>query len=174
MSDRPAWLVTALGDVGLAEIPGAKTAWRIERWLVEMGAWWRDDEAPWCGVAVAAWIRSAYLKPPPKAYRALAWLDWGITIHRPRVGAVVIFDRGAGKGHVGLVVGNDAYGRLMVVGGNQRSDASPSGAVTVAPFSLNRVIGYRWPADGAEQLAEASRFLPMIASNGQPVSRNEA
>ena len=168
MNSDPAWLANALADVGLAEIPGVKTAPQIERWLVELGLWWRDDETPWCGVALAAWVRAAGLEAPRKSYRALSWLAWGIPIQRPRTGAIVVFDRGGGKGHVAIVVAQDSHGRLMCVGGNQRN------AVRVSPFSRNRVLGYRWPTHRAELLADAPRHLPMMASTGEPESRREA
>ncbi len=53
-------------------------------------------------------------------------------------GCVVVFER-AGGGHVGLVVGETAGGRLLVLGGNQGD------AVSVAAFQRERVVAYRWP-----------------------------
>src|SRR5687768_1344129 len=51
------WLDIARRDLGLAEVPGAETAPKIKQWLADLGAWWRDDETPWCGVAVGAWMK---------------------------------------------------------------------------------------------------------------------
>jgi uncharacterized protein (TIGR02594 family) len=159
----PAWLGIARKDLGLRELPGAPTAPRIHKWLADLGAWWRDDETPWCGVAVAAWMRSAGHPIPRHWYRAKAWLDWGTPLTSPVPGCIVVFER-QGGGHVGLVVGADARGRLMVLGGNQGN------AVTIAPFDRARVSGYRWPP-GATMMASAP--LPLIASSAAS-STNEA
>jgi hypothetical protein len=80
---EPVWLVSARNDIGLREIPGAPTAPRIQRWLVDLRAWWTDDETPWCGVAVAAWMRSASVALPRFWMRARAWADWGQPLDRP-------------------------------------------------------------------------------------------
>lgn len=161
---EPAWLVAARADVGLRELGGAPTAPRIKQWLADLGAWWRDDETPWCGTAVAAWMRGAGIELPKHWYRARAWLDWGVAIDAPTVGCVVVFER-AGGGHVGLVVGKDQRGRLLVLGGNQGN------AVSIAPFDMTRVLGYRWPADHLALLARTA--LPVLASAGAS-STNEA
>jgi uncharacterized protein (TIGR02594 family) len=159
----PGWFLIAKGDIGLREIAGAPTAPKIAAWLQSLGAWWRDDETPWCGVAVAGWMQSCGVSVPKHWYRAKGWLDWGVPLSRPELGAVVVFER-AGGGHVGLVAGSDRNGRLLVLGGNQGN------AVSIAPFDISRVIGYRWPAN-----REASRtgMLPKIAHAGAS-STNEA
>lgn len=161
----PTWLLIARSDIGLREIPGAQTAPRIAAWLARLKAWWRDDETPWCGVAVAAWIQQAGYKLPVHWYRAKGWLEWGEELTGPAVGAVVIFDR-KGGGHVALVAGVDAKGNLMCVGGNQGD------AVCMAPFPRSRVIGYRWPTEAVPML-EQHWDLPLLASNGK-LSSNEA
>jgi hypothetical protein len=43
------------------------------------------------------------------------------------------------RGHVGLVVGEDRTGNLLVLGGNQGD------AVRVSAFGRARVVAYRWP-----------------------------
>lgn len=139
MATEPAWLGLARKDIGLREIPGAPTAPRIATWLRMLKAWWGDDETPWCGVAVAAWMTDAGIKPPSAWYRAKAWAEWGTRLVNPVPGAVVVFER-EGGGHVGLVVGQDQRGRLLVLGGNQGNQ------VCIAPFDRARVLAYRWPA----------------------------
>lgn len=151
---EPAWLIEARRHDGLREIPGAPTAPTIARWLVQLGAWWRDDATPWCGVAVAAWMQAAGIGPLPKFWmRARAWADWGQALERPAHGCVVVFER-QGGGHVGLVVGEDAAGNLLVLGGNQGD------AVNVRAFQRSRVLAYRWPPGrdlpGSVQLARGS------------------
>lgn len=164
---EPVWLQVARRDIGLVEVPGAMTAPKIDKWLTKLGAWWRDDETPWCGTAVAAWFDECGISPPPHWYRAKGWLDWGTPIAWPVVGAVVIFSR-EGGGHVGLIVGRDTIGRLLVLGGNQGN------AVKVAPFDSNRVIGYRWPLAQLTVLPPDLGPLPVYATAYEASSTNEA
>ena len=136
---EPAWLVEARRHIGLRELPGAPTAPAIARWLQQLGAWWRDDETPWCGTAVAAWMQAVGVGPLPKFWmRAKAWAEWGQGLGAPAPGCVVVFER-QGGGHVGLVVGEDAAGNLLVLGGNQGD------AVNVRAFPRARALAYRWP-----------------------------
>jgi uncharacterized protein (TIGR02594 family) len=149
---EPQWLTEARKHVGLRELPGAPTAPTIQRWLSSLGAWWRDDETPWCGVAVAAWMQAAGVAPLPRHWmRARAWAEWGTRLDRPMHGCVVVFER-QGGGHVGLVVGQDAQGRLLVLGGNQGD------AVNVRAFPRERVLAYCWPPGrDVPPLAELAR-----------------
>lgn len=154
----PAWLSAAREDVGLREVRGAPTAPKIAGWLKSLRAWWTDDETPWCGTACAAWMVAAGIQPPGAWYRAKAWADWGQPLARPVDGCVAVFAR-AGGGHVGLVVGETAGGRLLVLGGNQGD------AVSVAAFPRERVVAYRWPPGrdlpASMQLARGEAALSM-------------
>lgn len=140
MAERndPPWLAEARRFVGYGEIPGTASATFIQRWLRQLGAWWADDATPWCGTAVAAWMRAAGQPLPKHWYRARAWLEWGTPLSEPVVGCVVILAR-EGGGHVGLVVGRDSLGSIAILGGNQGDK------VSVAMFPSGRVLGYRWP-----------------------------
>lgn len=136
---EPTWLAAARADIGLREIPGAPTAPKIAGWLKQLRAWWSDDETPWCGVAVAAWMQAAGIGPLPRHWmRARAWAEWGQPLAYPAHGCVVVFAR-QGGGHVGLLVGEDAAGNLLILGGNQGD------AVNVRAFPRARVLAYRWP-----------------------------
>lgn len=157
------WLQEARRHVGLAEIPGKEHQPVIVGWLKDLGAWWSEDETPWCGTFVAHCMREAHITLPQHWYRAKGWLTWGQALALPIVGCVVVFER-AGGGHVGLVVGRDQDGHLMVLGGNQGN------RVSIAPFDMARVLAYRWPA-GLPEPSPAP--LPLLASTGA-VSSNEA
>lgn len=159
---EPLWLQRARCDLGLRELPGAPTAPRIAAWLQRLGAWWADDETPWCGTAVAAWMTACSIAPPAAWYRAKAWADWGAGLANPVPGCVVVFDR-VGGGHVGLVVGQDQHGRLLVLGGNQGD------SVCIAPFDRARVLAYRWPLGWPSGITR----VPVIAS-AAPSSTREA
>lgn len=162
MSD-PAWLAIARTQIGVAEVPGKGDSPVIARWLRTLGAWWTDDATPWCGTFVGWCLREAGQEVPRHWYRARAYLEWGVQTAQPDVGSVVIFER-TGGGHVGFVVGQDERNRLMVLGGNQGD------RVSIAPFDRARVLGYRWPSYPPPWL----RQLPRLASNGAPLSTNEA
>lgn len=145
---EPRWLVVARGYVGLKEVAGPHHHPEIVSWWRDIGAhWFDDDETPWCGAFVGGVLVEAGLAIPSaaEAPRARAWRAWGRPLRGPAVGALAVLWRGSPRGssgHVGFVVGRDAHGRLMLLGGNQ------SDAVTVAPFDPDRVLdgGYRWPA----------------------------
>jgi uncharacterized protein (TIGR02594 family) len=160
---EPEWLRLARKDIGSRETLGPNDSPLIRRILGLLGAMWLRGQ-PWCGGAVAHWVRPCGIALPKHWYRARAWLDWGVPIAAPAVGAVVVFER-TGGGHVGLVVGKDQAGRLMVLGGNQGD------AVSIAPFDQRRVLGYRWPAEQMALLKTGP--LPVMTASG-PASSNEA
>ncbi len=138
-SSTPRWMRTAKSFDGLREVVGPKHNTTILSWLAKLGAWWRNDETPWCGVFVAHCMEEAGL-PYPKMYmRAKAWSDYGSLLRRDRLapGAILVFDR-TGGGHVGFYVGEDA-GHYYVLGGNQGN------AVNVMKLGKSRLVASRWP-----------------------------
>lgn len=159
MALEPAWIIEARKYIGLREMPGAPTAPRIATWLDALGAWWRDDATPWCGVYCAAVMKECGFAVPKHWYRAKGWLDWGVKIDEPDVGCVVVFER-QGGGHVGFVVGRDRANNLLVLGGNQGD------AVSIAAFSRDRVSGFRWPAE-AELVSAALPLGSAAATTGE-------
>lgn len=165
---EPQWLVLARKYLGLSEVPGPKHSPTIVKWLSKLKAPFRDDETAWCGSFVGGVLDEANLGFVKDPWGARNWLKFGKTIDRPAVGAVVVFWRGkpsGWSGHVGFVVGKDKKGNLMVLGGNQGNK------VSIAPFAMNRVLGYRWPSISPKP----ERYnLPVLDSAGQPLSTNEA
>jgi uncharacterized protein (TIGR02594 family) len=161
--NEPLWLTIAREYVGVAETPGKETTPIIRRWLIELGAWWSDDSVPWCGTFAGTVMRDAGIPIPKHYYRARAWLDWGTALTHPAMGCVAVFER-RGGGHVGLVVGQNQLGYLLVLGGNQGDK------VCIASFSPDRVLGYRWPL---LDLAGYQDALPTLSAS-LPISTNEA
>lgn len=159
---EPFWLTVARRDIGQREgrVPNDAPFLRV-MWA-RLSALWLLGQ-PWCGGILADWMQQAGIAFPKTFYRAKSWLEWGQFLGAPAVGAVVIFDR-KGGGHVGIVVGRNSAGYLLVLGGNQGD------AVSIAPFDPSRVLGYRWPAD---RLAPDPAPLPVYAVGG-PLSTNEA
>lgn len=127
----------------------------------------KDDETPWCAAFVAHCL---YVNGIPHSGKANArsYMNWGIPLDKPRVGAIAVFWRGSPKGwqgHVGFVAGRDAAGNLMILGGNQGNE------VNIRPFTQARLLGYRWPKDIPYETDPEP--LPLIHSDGR-VSTNEA
>lgn len=135
----PEWLAKAKNYLGLKEIPGKRHNTTILSWLERLGAWWRDDETPWCGVFVAHCMREVGHPVPQYWMRAKAWADYGANLRASHVapGAILVFAR-QGGGHVGFYVGEDAA-YYYVLGGNQ------SNSVNVAKIVKARCIAIRWP-----------------------------
>ena len=163
------WIREARGHVGLREKVKGLSNPTILNWLKSLKAWWANSDVPWCGVFTAQCLRVGSRALPQHWYRASDYLNWGTQLTEPCYGCVVVFTR-QGGGHVGFVVGKDKQGNLMVLGGNQ------SDAVSIAPFSIARVSGYRWPpsATGRAMSPDPSRYnLPVLTSDGR-LSTNEA
>jgi len=159
---EPKWLAIARQHIGTKEVVGPKHNSKIVGWLAKLGAWWREDETPWCGVYCAAVMQEAGLPYPKDYFRAKAWGDYGARLqtHVLAPGAILVFGR-QGGGHVGFYVGEDetAY---HVLGGNQAN------AVNVTRIVKARLIASRWPK------GEPVTGKPVwLKSNGH-LSRNEA
>lgn len=161
---EPAWLTEARKHIGVREIKGAKHEPRILAWwkAIKRGGI-KTDEVPWCAAFVGGCLE-AVGQPSSRFESAKSYLSWGEGIAFPCLGAVVVFTRDGG-GHVGFVVGKDAKGNLMVLGGNQGD------AVNIKPFAMTRVAGFRVPRG---HLVPAEHYtLPILASDGR-LSVNEA
>lgn len=147
--------------IGTAEIKGKDTNLKIKSWLSRLRAWWSDDETPWCGTFVAHCLQINGYPIVKEWYRAKSWLEYGVRLDAPCYGCLVIFNR-TGGGHVGFCVGRDNRGRLLVLGGNQGDK------VSIAPFEMSRVSGYRMPVGVLSRMP-----LPLVASSAAS-STNEA
>lgn len=156
------WITEAKRHLGTKEIPGAKHEPKILAWwkAIKRGGI-KTDEVPWCAAFVGGCLEAVGIVSS-RYESAKSYLTWGQKLHAPLPGCVVVFSRDGG-GHVAFVVGVDKSGNLMCLGGNQGN------AVTIAAFSRDRAIGYRWPA--AAPLPRTTA-LPVMA--GGTLSRNEA
>lgn len=157
------WIEEAKKHIGLKEIPGTKNSPVITGWLKVMGAWWNDDETPWCGVFTGYCMKVAKISYPKLYMRASEWANWGMRLDTPVDGCVVVFNR-KGGGHVGFVMGQTKDGFLTVLGGNQGN------AVTIAKFDRTRVVGYYWPKEVPVPL---NKTLSIVSVTGG-LSTNEA
>jgi uncharacterized protein (TIGR02594 family) len=167
--EDPPWLANARGYMGMREIVGPRDNPEIvDLWKKAQVPGVNDDETPWCAAFVSAVLEEVGIRSQRTGW-ARGYQKWGEALPGPAVGAIVVFSRGPNAGHVGIVLGRDQAGNLMVIGGNQGN------AVSVAPFSpqrapKGRVLGYRWP-QGVDR--QASSKLPLVNSNGR-LSSDEA
>lgn len=138
MNEQPAWVVLARRLIGVHEIEGDEDNPEIvQMWKDIKRGGIKDDETPWCAAFVGAMLeRSGVVSS--RFESAKSYLTWGLRLQEPTYGCVAVFTR-EGGGHVGFVVGRDADGRLLVLGGNQGD------AVNIKAFHTARVDGYRWP-----------------------------
>ena len=163
-SDYP-WLKKAREYLGQKEIVGPKhNPVIVALWELGKAGNVKDDETPWCAAFVSAVLEQVGIRSARTGW-SRSYLNWGQKLRYPAVGCIVVFERGSG-GHIGFVVGKDQRGNLLVLGGNQ------SNAVTVAPFALSRVLGYRWPNEYPLPKVTGFSKLPVIA-NYAKLSTNE-
>jgi uncharacterized protein (TIGR02594 family) len=163
-ADEPVWLRRARQELGQREIPGSKHSARVLSYWEKAKLPFRDDETPWCAGFVGAMLEDCGITST-RSGMARSYEKWGQPCEAIP-GAIVVFWRGSkngGSGHVGFLTGRDQHGNVMVIGGNQ------SDAVTIAPFSTSRVVGYRWP----KGFDPSGAALASMISDGK-VSTNEA
>jgi len=79
--------------------------------------------------------------PPTNSRAAKSFLDYGTRIDQPRVGAIVVLQRGKNGGHVGIVRGTDGAGNIIVISGNHGNK------VWESMYPKSRVLGYVVPPE---------------------------
>lgn len=138
----PRWLVFARTLVGQKEIKGPKHNSVILRMWEAIKRPYRNDETPWCAACVGYCLEESGIRST-RSEAARSYQNWDVKLDKPVVGCVVVFWRGnrnGFSGHVGFVVGVQANGNLLVLGGNQGDQ------VSIRAFTKDRVLSYRWPA----------------------------
>jgi uncharacterized protein (TIGR02594 family) len=143
--DQPAWLAAAWAEFGVRETPGADDTAEILRYFREAGDTSAESEAtPWCAAFAGAMLKRGG-HAGTGSLLARSYLDWGIALDAPRLGAVTVLSPGddPNAGHVGFLL-SESGGKIYLLGGNQGD------AVTVAGFDKARLLGLRWPNEEAE------------------------
>lgn len=155
--------------IGLKEVPGTRSNPEIVKWMKVLKTGFSSDSTPWCGIYMG-WVFHETHELPKSFAMAKSWSTVGIKLDKPCYGAVAVYSR-VGGGHVGIVVGIDKQGRIMLLSGNS------SDAVNIKPIAKNRKpVGYYWmKRKGVGQLSpNASRYeLPVLNSNGVAESTKE-
>jgi uncharacterized protein (TIGR02594 family) len=170
----PTWMVRAHSEMGVAEVEGAGSNPRVMEYFRACGTsadWVKGDDTPWCGGFCGFLMREEGYPLPAEPLRARAWLDWGTRLEQPKPGCVVVISRGSDpkSGHVGLFrQWSDDRSKIYLLGGNQGD------AVTIAAFSADRVLGYRWPPgaaaskpiDGRDPVMSEVKSIATVAGAG--------
>ena len=147
MTELP-WIAEAKKYIGLKEIVGTKAHNpTIVQWLKEMGnfpgaskSWYFEDETPWCGLFIGHCLGKSGSAVIKDWYRAKAWAAAGLTkLDAPAYGCIAVKSR-QGGGHVFFVVGKNAKGQILGLGGNQGN------TVSIIPFNPTDIDGYYWPS----------------------------
>ena len=132
------WVVEAMKDLGVRETKGsAHTQEVLQMWKDAKLSGIKNDETPWCAGATCAWLERAGIHSP-RSDSARSFTTWGKELSEPEYGCIVVFTR-TGGGHVGIAVGQDSKGNLLILGGNQGD------MVKVSAFKRDRVSAYRYP-----------------------------
>ena len=157
------WISAIKSVYGLHEV---RDKARLQLWLRSDGKTLGDPSAlPWCGDAVETAIKTALPAEPmvgglaTNPYWARNWATFGR--EAKGYGAVAVFERGPSSGHVGFMVGEDAY-CYHVLGGNQGD------TVSVTRIDKARLLAARWPITWAHDPAPLPRKPATL-----PVSINE-
>ena len=139
----PDHVAIALSQVGVVEIPGAKSHPAIESYHAVTAAGAAPDSVPWCS-SFMCWVMEQAGFRHTRSKRAASWRDWGVSCPPTRLGALLFFGAkdpaAGGSGHVGLslgVTGSDVF----LLGGNQRD------RVDIGVRKVRDIFESRWPAE---------------------------
>jgi len=138
ISVEPIWLQCARKELGVHETPGKASTKRILEYHQATSLKATDDETAWCS-AFVCWCLETTGITSTRSAAARSYLNWGKVLSEPRIGCVVVFQRGdsAWQGHVGFVVGFDKT-TITCLGGNQND------SVCIQKYPRSKVLGFRW------------------------------
>jgi uncharacterized protein (TIGR02594 family) len=162
----PKILFEAYKLIGTAETIGKDNNPKILDWADQLGLkkTYTADEIPWCGLFVAYVCLKAQKPFVDNPLWARNWNKFGTKQSVAMLGDILVFERGANSGHVGIYVGEDktAY---HVLGGNQGDK------VSIVRILKTRCIGIRRTPWSKSQPSNV-RVIKLDAVGG--VSENES
>ena len=160
----PKILVEALKLLGTKEVLGKENNPKILAWADDLGLkQYNSDEIPWCGLFMAYVCHKAGKPVIKDGLRARNWLNWGVKEIVAMLGDVLVFERGAVNGHVGIYVGEDAK-CYHVLGGNQGDEVSIKKIVKTRCIGIRRT---KWSISQPESVRQI-----FVETNGT-ISENE-
>lgn len=161
----PKILVEAYKLLGTKELLGKDNNPKILDWAEKLGLKniYTADEIPWCGLFMAYVCLMAGKEGVENPLWARNWNKFGTKVDTAMLGDVLVFERGANSGHVGIYVGEDKDS-YHVLGGNQGDQ------VSIVRIKKVRCIGIRRTAWSIAQPKNV-RVIQLNASG--VVSENE-
>lgn len=157
MIDQRAALSLAASQMGFNERDQQAA---IQDYLTTGGANLDPAVTAWCAAFVNATLQQTGIQGTG-SNMARSFMDWGQPVTQPQEGDLAVFSRGDPSGpygHVGFFKGYDDQGNIMVLGGNQGD------AVSVAPYSPDRLLGFRRAGEGMAQpsgMPQQPGIMPM-------------
>ncbi len=159
------WIVEAKKVFGKHEVRDKAF---LQKYLKSDGKTLGDPSAlPWCGDFIETVIKNSLPTEPftgelgKNPYWARNWALFGKTT-TPCYGAIGVFVRPGGGGHVGILIGEDSTD-YYVLGGNQGD------SVSVTRIDKSRIIASRWPST----YKATNKQLPKLTSKNIPKTTNE-
>jgi uncharacterized protein (TIGR02594 family) len=150
------WLDIMTSILGLYEAPGEADNPNIINMAKACGgkiaATYKHDSTAWCALTTNYCLHTAGLRGDDSLW-ALDFRKYGVKLPGPAVGAIATKTRDGG-GHVFLVVGRTAAGRIVGRGGNQADMVCDE---TYDPA----VLQYNWPP-GMQLPATGMAILPIV------------
>lgn len=162
----PKILVEAYKLIGTKELLGKDNNPKILAWARELGLEkiYTADEIPWCGLFVAYVCLKAGKEVVKSPLWARNWLNYGTKQDIAMLGDILVFERGANSGHVGIYIGEDTKA-YYVLGGNQGD------MVSIVKILKTRCVGIRrtkWTT------AQPANVRVIKLDSTESVSQNEA
>lgn len=135
---KPLWMLHALGELGVHELPGARHNERIISYHQTCSLKATTDEVPWCSAFVNWCLHHTGIAGTDSA-RARSWTKWGRE-HHFEYGTIIVMSRGSNvaQGHVAFYIDGDDN-EIFVLGGNQNN------CVSIARYPYIRVVAARMP-----------------------------
>jgi uncharacterized protein (TIGR02594 family) len=104
----------------------------------------------WCGSFISWIFNQVGLGGAPTGSSwAQNWTKWGSPVDSPALGAIAVFRKTDGTGHVTFVAGTTTDGRIIGLGGNQNDSVKYSAYFTNTKFTTEnptmKLLGYRVP-----------------------------
>ena len=128
------WMDIATSQIGVSEIPGNKSNPQIVAYHATTCRS-TSDATPWCSSFVNWSLTEAGIRGTNSA-SSQSWLTWGKRISKPVYGCIAVLSYGGGHGHVAFVVGMNARGNIILLGGNQHDQ------VNLSPFKAKMTYVY--------------------------------
>ena len=136
---RTKFILTALAEIGVAEIPGLEVNPQILKYFHETGfEYIKDETISWCA-AFVNWCCKKNSLELAGDLMARTRLKIGKRVLQPRIGDIVVLwreSKNSYKGHVGIFI-NQIKDNIYVLGGNQDN------MVNIKSYPLFRLLGVR-------------------------------